>query len=266
MTKNETTKEETKTSAVAKTAAGGGALALPMEDLLSDVGAGLEEVTAEDIAIPYLSIVQKQSKRLDDPNFKGKPGMFVHTITGEVYDGQAGVDVVPVHFRRFWREITTDAQNPKFIAEHPASWPIARDAVFDPQLRRHICHDGTHANQIMRFYCLFVSPVARPQPVCLTFKGSQIKVAKNWNSMLSVQVLELPDGTKIEPAPIFASIWNLSTIPQSNDDGSWHGYELASRGMLDPIGSEADAAVYIQGRELQSMIAGGNVVEEGEED
>lgn len=264
MTKNAAKTEEAQSSAVAKT--GSSAVALPMEDLIGDVGAGLEEVGAEDIAIPYLSIVQKQSKRMDAPDFKGKPGMFVHTITGECFDGQSGVDVVPVHFRRFWREITTDAQNPKFIAEHPANWPIAQDAVFDSTLRRHICHDGTHANQIMRFYCLLVSPVARPEPVCITFKGSQIKVAKNWNSMLTVQVLKLPDGSELNPAPIYASLWNLSTVPHSNDDGSWHGYQLSSRGMLDPCGVQADADVYVQARDLQKVIAEGVVVEEGDEE
>lgn len=267
------TKNETKNEAKAVATAGATSLALPMEDLLADAGSGLEEVGAEDIAVPYISILQGQSKLLKDPDFDGRQGQFVHTITRECFDGQKGIDVIPCHFRRFWREITKDAQNPKFIAEHPANWPLARDATFDSELRRHVCHDGTHANQVMRFYVLLVSPVTKPQPACLTFKGSQIKVAKSWNSMLSVQTWKLPvtgpDGKTEErevQAPTFASLWNLSTTAQSNDDGDWYGYRLTSRGMLDPIAVEADAQVYMQARDFHQMVAEGNVVEEGEEE
>lgn len=244
------------------------ALAIPMEEFIADSGAGLEEVGADDIAVPYLSILQKQSKLLDNPAFQGKPGQFVHTITKELYDGEKGIEVIPCHFRRFWREITTDAKNPKFIAEHPANWSKAKGAEFDRSLRRHICHDGTHANQIMRFYCLLVSPVDTPQPICLTFKGSQIKAAKAWNSMLSVMTMDVPttEGVRKVQAPTFISIWTLSTRRFENEDGSWYGYEIVSAGKLDPMNIESEAQLYMQARDFHQMVASGSVVETGDED
>lgn len=266
MAKNEQIETTEKTTAVAPRVQS--ALALPMEDLLADSGAGLEEVGADDIAVPYLSILQKQSKLMDRPGFTGKPGQFVHTITTELYDGEKGVDVIPCHFRRFWREITPDPKNPKFIAEHPANWSRAKGASFDGPLRRHICHDGTHANQIMRFYCLLVSPVETPQPVCLTFKGSQIKAAKAWNSMLSVMTMDIPtdQGVRKVQAPTFVSLWNLTTRRFENEDGSWYGYEIVSAGKLDPIGIESEAQLYMQARDFHAMVASGSVVETGDED
>lgn len=244
------------------------AIAICTDDLIADSGAGFEELGSDDIAVPYISILQKQSKLFDKPGFTGRAGQFVHTLTKELYDGQKGIDVVPCHFRRFWREITKEAQNPKFIAEHPANWAKARGATFDSELRRHICHDGTHANQIMRFFALVVAPCDPPQPVCLTFKGSQIKVAKAWNSMLSVQTMKIPtkDGIKSIQAPIYASIWNLSTVLQSNDENSWYGYEVVSRGQLDPIEIEADARVWVQARDFQRMVSEGHAIEVGDED
>lgn len=244
------------------------AVALLADEIIADSGAGFEELGSDDIAVPYVSILQKQSKLFDKPGFQGRAGQFVHTLTKELYDGQKGIDVIPCHFRRFWREITKEAQNPKFVAEHPANWPVAKGAQFDSTLRRHICHDGTHANQIMRFFALVVAPCDPPQPVCLTFKGSQIKVAKAWNSMLSVQTMKVPadGGLRSIQAPMYASIWNLSTVLQSNDENSWYGYEVVSRGQLDPMNVEADAKVWVQARDFQRMVAMGNVVELGDED
>lgn len=244
------------------------ALSIPMEEFLADSGKGLEEVGADDIAVPYVSILQKQSKLMDQPGFGGKPGQFIHTITKELFDGQRGLDVIPCHFRRFWREITPDLKNPKFVAEHFANWPKAKGAAFNPEMRRHVCHDGTHANQIMRFYCLIVAPIEPPQPACITFKGSQIKAAKAWNSMLSVQSMDVqtPEGLRRIQAPTYISIWNLSTVLNSNDEGSWYGYDITSKGRLDPLTVENDASVYMQARDFHAMVAAGNVVESGEED
>lgn len=244
------------------------AVALCADDIIADSGAGFEEIGSDDIAVPYFSILQKQSKLFDKPGFAGRAGMFVHTLTKELYDGQKGIDVIPCHFRRFWREITKEAQNPKFIAEHPANWSKAKGATFDGQLRRHICHDGTHANQIMRFFALVVAPCDPPQPVCLTFKGSQIKVAKAWNSMLSVQTIKVPtaEGIREIKAPMYASYWNLSTVLQSNDENSWYGYEVVSKGQLDPMNVEIDAKLWVQARDFQQMVSMGNVVETGDED
>lgn len=266
MTNAATNTNEAKKTGTEVTKAGLSALAFPMEDFLADAGAGLEEVGSEDIAVPYISIVQKQSKVMDDKAFNGKPGMFIHTITKDLYDGQAGIDVIPCHFRRFWREITEDPKDPKFIDEHPANWSVAKGATFDGELRRHICHDGTHANQIMRFYCLMVSPCETTQPVCLTFKGSQIRKAKNWNSMLSVMTMEVEANGKKQKvqAPTFMSLWNLKTVMESFDDKTWHGYELTSRGMLDPINVQIDAEVYLQARDFHAMVASGNAVEVGD--
>ncbi len=253
---------------MALTAPTSSALALPLEDFLNDAGSGLEEVSGEDMAVPYVSIVQKQSKVMDLEGFAGKPGMFMHTITRELFDGQQGIEVIPCHFRRFWREISEELQNPKFIAEHPANWSVARGAEFHSDKRRHICHDGTHANQIMRFYCLMVAPCEVPQPVCLTFKGSQIRKAKNWNSMLSVMTTEVVvDGVarKIQ-APTFMSIWKLSTVMETGDENTWHGYELTSKGMLDPVGNDFDAEIYMQARDFHGMVAEGSIVEAGEDE
>ena len=62
------------------------------------------------------------------------------------------------------------------------------------------------------------------------------------------------------------SIWNLSTQLNTNDDGSWYGYEILSAGKLDPLNNEADAMTYMQARDFHGMVAEGSVIEAGDED
>src|ERR1041384_625819 len=65
---------------------------------LEDAGQGLEQIGAKDIAIPFLGHVQGLSKQIveGDPKFlpEARVGSLFNTVTGEVFDGKAGILVI----------------------------------------------------------------------------------------------------------------------------------------------------------------------------
>ena len=67
-------------------------------------GEGLEEVTAEDLAIPFLRVLAQLSPQVnkrDGAYVEGaEAGMIYNTVANEAYDGEKGILVIPCHYNR----------------------------------------------------------------------------------------------------------------------------------------------------------------------
>lgn len=56
-----------------------------------------------------------------------------------------------------------------------------------------------------------------------------------------------------QPAPMFSQTYKLSTVPETNDKGSWFGIKV------DHIGSITSAEIYNAAKEFRNMVRGGAV-------
>ena len=76
--------------------------------MAEDAGAGLENVTPEDLIIPQIKIAQKTNKEVDENDGAFIAGLqigdIMNTITGEFYRGDQGVQVVPIAYKRVFLE------------------------------------------------------------------------------------------------------------------------------------------------------------------
>ena len=92
------------------------------EMFAEDAGAGLENVTPEDLIIPQLKIAQKTSKEVDANDGSYLPGIQVgdimNNITGEVYRSDKGITVVPIAYKRVFLEFKPREVGGGFIALH----------------------------------------------------------------------------------------------------------------------------------------------------
>ena len=65
---------------------------------------GFSEVTSEDLAIPFLRILAALSPEVNKRDGKhvegAEAGMVFNTVLNEIYDGEAGIDVVPAYYNR----------------------------------------------------------------------------------------------------------------------------------------------------------------------
>ena len=59
----------------------------------ADAGVGVNDLSGEDLAIPFLKILQKMSDELDDLE-DAKAGDIYNTVTKEVVKGKKGVRVI----------------------------------------------------------------------------------------------------------------------------------------------------------------------------
>ena len=215
------TAAEPKTKAVAKVKAGSNLPAI-LQKFESLSGFGLEEAGAEDYAIPFLDVLQSNSPQVGTvPN--AAAGDFFATSTKELWGGEDGVEVVPCYYQRRFIEWKPREQGGGFVAIHAPDAPILSKTT--RKGRKDLLPNGNEIQNTAQFFVL-VRTENGWQPFQFSLKGTQLKKARRWLTMMQGQRMEGSQGPFIPP--IFAYVYTLQTVAESNDKGRWFGVEIAN--------------------------------------
>ena len=218
-----------------------------------DSGKGLGNMSQYDLALPFLKILGQLSPEVnkrDGKYVKGaEPGMIFNSVTGELYDGAKGIQVVPCHYKLEyieWRDRGEGSGAP--VAIHSSSSDImtktTRDASFKDRL--------PNGNYIERTASHFVIVNGQtPSTALIAMKSTQLKISRKWNSMMAGIRLKGKNGL-FTPAS-FSHIYQLKTIQQSNDKGTWFGWEVSK------IGPVQDTTLYQQAKTFAENVSKGDV-------
>ena len=218
-----------------------------------DSGKGLGNMSQDDLALPFLKILGQLSPEVnkrDGKYVKGaEPGMIFNSVTGELCDGAKGIQVVPCHYKLEyieWRDRGEGSGAP--VAIHSSSSDImtktTRDASFKDRL--------PNGNYIERTASHFVIVNGQtPSTALIAMKSTQLKISRKWNSMMAGIRLKGKNGL-FTPAS-FSHIYQLKTIQQSNDKGTWFGWEVSK------IGPVQDTTLYQQAKTFAENVSKGDV-------
>ena len=74
----------------------------------ADAGQGITNIKQEDLALPFLKVLGQLSPEVNKRDAKyvegSQPGMIINTVTNELYDGEKGIQVLPVYYKRQYIE------------------------------------------------------------------------------------------------------------------------------------------------------------------
>jgi len=216
---------------VTKTKNNGQALAaVSIDSIMSDAESlsGLENVnSADDLALPFLKVLSQLSPQCNKTsnNFVegAEPGMIYNSVSGKLYDGEEGIDIVPCFYKREfieWGERGQGSGAP--IAIHDSNYDISqapRDAGFQNRLP-----NGNIVEETANHFVLILNVDGFEQAL-ITMKSTQRKVSRKWNSMMLQVKMQGPDGKSFTP-PSYSHVYRIKTIPQSNSKGTWFGWEV----------------------------------------
>ena len=62
-------------------------------------------------------------------------------------------------------------------------------------------------------------------------KSTQLKVSRTWNSLMKSIQLQGKDGSMFNPR-MFSHMYHLKTVQQSNDKGTWFGWNVS---LVGPV-------------------------------
>ena len=246
--------------AVAKGNGQAGVPALDSAALERDAGAGLSNVTAQDLTIPRLKALMAQSHECNKTKTQyvegAQPGMILNTVTQDLYTGDEGATVIPCGFLATyaeWSPIGEGSSAPANI--YSSSSDILSKTTRDPKTNKDMLPNGNYIEKNYNFLVLVLSPNKESaQEALVTFKSTGLKVGRKWNSLMKSQRMTSKDGREYNPAS-FALKYKLGTMQESNERGSWTTFTI---NLVGPIDTDKEAEFYYRARDFASQIKKGD--------
>jgi len=223
------------------------------DDYLDDAKKYATQVDKDDVLIPRISILQKLSKALDktEANFiKGaEAGQFCDASQNKLWDGEDGMIIVPVHYRK--THIEWEKRN--FIADRGNDMEYVNSCTRNEK-NQLITPDGNNLVPTAE-YAVMIIQDGGFSPAMISFTGSQMKKSKKLMTMITNFLVDSPRG-KINPAMFYRS-YKITTQPESNDQGSWFGFGIEVGEIVPQLDGGKD--IYMAAREFRKQMDSGEV-------
>ena len=225
-----------------------GALAVNMFE--ADANKGAQNISQEDLALPFLKILGQLSPEVNKRDGKyvegAEPGKIINTVTNQLYDS---VNVVPVFYKRQyieWQDRGTSSGAP--VAIHEAGSDIINQTKRDASYKDRL-PNGNYLDNTANHFVLQLGD--NPQTALISMKSTQLKVSRKWNSMMMGIKMQGKNG--LFTPPTYSHIYKLSTVQMSNDKGTWFGWDVAK------VGPVTDKSAYEMAKSFAESVGKGEV-------
>ena len=226
---------------------------LPATTFEQDAGKGLGRLTQEDLALPFLKILGQLSPEVnkrDGKYVKGsEPGMIFNSVSGELYDGTKGISVIPCFYKLEyieWKDRGEGSGAP--VSIHSSASDIMSKTKMDANFKDRL-PNGNYIEKTASHFVVITQPTATT--ALISMKSTQLKISRKWNSMMAGIKMKGKNGM-FTPAS-FSHTYQLRTVQQSNDKGTWFGWEVQK------IGPVSNTEMYQQAKTFADNISQGNV-------
>jgi|TARA_R110000796_G_scaffold5087_1_gene19222 hypothetical protein len=218
----------------------------------ADAGIGVNDLSSEDLAIPFLKVLQKMSDELDDLD-DAKAGDIYNTVTKEVVKGKDGVRLINCAYNLQyieWEPRGTGTGAPHAI--YGAGDEIPATERGDDNKDYVAGGSGRYLERTAQHYVLVVDEDGMTQQALLPMKSTQFKKSKQWNSAMRSLKMKDSKGGLFTP-PRFSHVWKLETVSEENKNGSWHGWQISKDDVVK------DPSVYAEAKLFAESIQAGQV-------
>ena len=219
----------------------------------ADANQGSQNITQDDLALPFLKVLGQLSPEVNERDGKhvegAKPGMILNTVTKEIYDGTEGINVLPAHYERKlveWQDRGDSKGAP--VAIHNAESDIMSQTTRDKSYKDRLPNSNYIENTANQFVIVLGKS---PSTALISMKATQLKISRAWNSVMMGLKLQGKNG--MFTPPTYSHIYKLKTVQMSNDKGTWFGWDVK---MVGPI---EDKAVYDIAKSFAEKVGKGDV-------
>jgi hypothetical protein len=226
---------------------------LPTNMFEDDAAKGLGAIGQEDLALPFLKILGQLSPEVNKRDGKyvegAEPGMIYNSVSGELYDGVKGIDVIPAFYKLEyieWKDRGEGLGAP--VAIYDSSSDILSKTTPDANYKDRL-PNGNYVEKTASHFVIVMGD--NPSTALISMKSTQLKISRKWNSMMSGIKMKGANGM-FTPAS-FSHIYRLKTTQMSNDKGTWFGWEV------NKVGPVTDKGLYDQAKGFSDSISKGNV-------
>lgn len=228
-----------------------------------DAGSGMEGMSQENFAIPRLTILQSLSPQLDKKNDayipEAEAGMIYDSVSDALYNGEEGILVALISFRHsylnWWPRNSRAGKG--FIRD------FGNDPSFFQKTKRNdigqnLLADGSEVIPTAEYFAFIINEEDLSLTrVLIPMAKTQYKKSKKLNSISQIMI-PLENGRKV-PAALFFRTYRFTTVPESNDKGSWFGWKIEPGPALveNPLGIEVlegGESIYMEARAFKASV------------
>jgi hypothetical protein len=226
---------------------------LPSNIFEEDAAKGLGNIGQEDLALPFLKILGQLSPEVNKRDGKyvegAEPGMIFNSVSGDLYDGVKGIDVIPCFYKLEYVEWKDRGEGPGApVHVYDSSSDIISKTKPDANYKDRL-PNGNYVEKTASHFVIITGD--SPSTALISMKSTQLKISRKWNSMMSGIKRKGKNGL-YTPAS-FSHIYRLKTTQMSNDKGTWFGWEVSKVGLI------TDQELYQQAKSFSENISKGSV-------
>lgn len=195
---------------------------------LADADDGMEDAGADAYAIPFVALLQSgspQVKRGSGAQLEGAAeGMIFNTVSEELFDGDEGIDVVPVYYRQAFVEWVPRDSGGGFVQEFaPGEEPPYKR---DEDTGRDKLGNGNDIVDTRYHYCLLLKKDGSFEPVVITMTSTQVKKSRRW--MFNIRSTQV-GGKRVK---MHGQVWNLRSVTEQKDQYTWCNWATRRVGFV----------------------------------
>lgn len=201
---------------------------MDLSELMADAGAGVDNLGMDDVAVPYLYILQKGSPQVDEDSEAripdAKQGMFFNNVTNEIFNGrEEGIMVIPCAYERKYVEwIDRDSGGGGYVADHDIDSDILSECTPNEK-GIPVLKNGHLIIETAYHYVYMMNPnTGRWEEIIIPMKSTALKKSRRLNKALMATFIP---GTASK-APRWLYIYNFKTVKEQRGDNTWSNFEI----------------------------------------
>lgn len=216
-------------------------------DYGDDAGAGYENTSQSDFAIPFLGVLQTNSpqceKQQDQYMEEAEPGNLYNTVSRELIDGEEGVVLVPCDTSHVFTEWVPRDKGGGFRGVHEVGSDLVKacKAAATSGVGKLATDEETELIETFYIFALRLAAVDSVEPmefVMVPFTSTKIKKYK--------QIMYRLRMFKGNP-PLFAHRILLKSVPDKNAKGSFYNFDVVpavdedvGSSLINPAGDQGE--------------------------
>lgn len=217
----------------------------------------------EDLAIPFLRVLQKNSPQVnkrDDRYVEGaEVGQFYQSVSQELWDGDEGIDIIIIYQTPSFIEWKPRDAGGGLVRDYGADGSILRKTVRNER-NKNILPNGNEVVESCLYYVLVVDrETGTFDFAAFPLASTQLKKARKLNTRLGSLRAPVPGGRPNEtfnPA-FYYTVWHVGTVFETKDSFDWMGVEFSAEPVAYTKDLPNGLAIYRAAKDFEALVASG---------
>ena len=225
-----------------------------LDDIFDTAGEGAAFDSSE-MQIPFIRVLQALSPQLNKKKAEyiegASQGDMFNTVTGEHWSGEEGITVIPCYQTTKYLEFVPLDMGGGFRGEIAPNNPVLQQTTRSGA--RELLPSGNELVKSDQHFCLIVEEDGSYQPAVIDMKSTQLKVSRRWKTQIAMAKIKHPKTGNMITPPVYATMWRLFSVEESNDKGSWSNWSV------EKIGTIENRDLLLEAKAFRDSVAAGEV-------